>query len=201
MPTAATTMVTSTPPHCEVETRDSPMAGKPSSSNDRRKRHHDEEVERAEVAPRRVEPRHPADAEGEQREEHIDPPALFDRIEAVGEEIDAVDDEGPAGADLRAIRPRQAVGPARAVPHRVDDQELRERRHDPDDQQGADQGQHDVERAGEQVIPEPSRPRRTAPAAAAWPGSAWCGRRLWQRSPSSAPPRRRCGCRDSSAPT
>ena len=36
----------------------------------------DEEIDRAEVAPRRVEPQHPADADRQQREEDIDAPAL-----------------------------------------------------------------------------------------------------------------------------
>src|SRR5438445_101832 len=81
-------------------------------------------------------------------------PALIDRIKAVGEEIDPVEHEGPAGAYFRVVRPRQTVGAAGTVPHRVDQEELDQRRRDPDDQQDANDGQRDVQRTGQQVLPE-----------------------------------------------
>ena len=104
MPTAATTMVTSMPPHCVVDDLRQAERRQAEQQDERSDRHDDEEIDHAEIAARRVEPGHPADAERQQREEHVDPPALLDRIEAVGEEVEPLDHEGPAGADLGLLR-------------------------------------------------------------------------------------------------
>ena len=83
-------------------------------------RHDDEEIERAEIAPRRLEPEQPDDADRQHREEDVDAPALRDRIGAVDEIGEAVAHERPAGADLRPLRGRQAGLAVGAGPHRIE---------------------------------------------------------------------------------
>ena len=63
---------------------------------------------------------------------------------------------GQQAPDLRPLRGRQAGLAIGAAPHRVGEHELDERRHDPQDQQRAEEGERDVGRAGEQVRPHPA---------------------------------------------
>ena len=100
MPTHDTTIVTRTPPHSDVSTRRSPIGVQAVEQHVGDDRHDDEEIERAEIAPRRFEPQQPEDADREHREEDIDAPALRDRVRAVDEVGEAVAHERPAGADL-----------------------------------------------------------------------------------------------------
>ena len=49
-----------------------------------------EEIDRSEIAARRLQPQQPDDADGQQSEEDVDPPALGDRVGAVDEVVDLV---------------------------------------------------------------------------------------------------------------
>ena len=94
--------------------------------DERADRQHDEEIERAEIAPRRFEPQQPDDADRQHREEDIDAPALGDRIGAVDEIRQPLPDERPAGADLAMLDDFAAGIAVGAGPDRVDEQKLDE---------------------------------------------------------------------------
>ncbi len=114
-------------------------------------------------------------AEDQQDERRVDPPALIDRVEAVHELAEARLDEHPARAAPDAVFPRAAreVG--------IDERPLDERRDGLPQQPAAEQRQDRVERRGEQVLAEPAeRPdlaarRGQAGAAFGRPGSCDLG--------------------------
>src|SRR3954447_6573421 len=97
--------------------------------------HDDKEIERADIAPRRLEPKHPEDANRKHCEEHIHAPALRDRIGAVDEVGETVAHEGPAGADFRPFSRRHAGFAIGAAPHRVNEYEVDDRWYQPEDEQ------------------------------------------------------------------
>src|SRR5204863_291318 len=62
-----------------------------------------EEIKRADVTPRRLEPEQPENANCQHNEENIDPPTLRNRIGGVDEIGEPIAHEGPAGPDSRRI--------------------------------------------------------------------------------------------------
>ena len=168
MPTEATTMVTSTPPHKTVSTGGSPIAAQPVQQDERRDGQHHEEINGADIAPRRVEPQQPDNADRQHREENIDSPALGDRIGAVDEIRQPLPHERPAGADFAMLHGFEAGVAVGAAPHRVDQQKLDQLRDDPGKQQRDDDRERDVERRRQQVRAQPAeRAAPSRPAAAA----------------------------------
>ncbi|CAM5215013.1 hypothetical protein BTHI11S_04686 [Bosea thiooxidans] len=119
------------------------------------RRQDDEEEEHADLLQRRLVPEQPDHAQRKHREDDVDPPALADRIGAVDEVLEAIGDIGPAGAD----RPADLVGEAGvamlAGPDRIEEVEPDQARYRIHHQIEAEQGQDRVERAGEQVGPDP----------------------------------------------
>ena len=93
---------------------------RPREEQEREEREDDEEVEGAEVPPRSTKPEQPHDADREEDEEDVDPPALRCRIGAVGEVVQLVAHEGPARAhaDARPYPHGRRPGRPRSRPRR-----------------------------------------------------------------------------------
>ena len=182
MPMVATTTVTRMPPHSDGRHDDQPDQRRAVQQHVGQDRQHDEKIDRAEVAARRRQPQQPYEAEHQSHKEHIDAPALAERIEAIDEIGEPDPDEGPARARIRPRR-RSETGLAdrrRTIPRRS---ERNARAAAPPRRSAATQ------RASARYWPDEktdwrasSRTRRPAPTAAAAarpaPGAGMSGRRL-----------------------
>ena len=169
METAAAATPMTAPSHEVVSTPARSIGLEPAEQDVRRDRQGDEEIDRGEVAARRIEPREPHDAGGKQREENVDPPTLRQRIGAVDEIGKALVHEGPAGAygSGRSGVARQA---SRSAP--VQTASIRRNLMTGGTSQAISRqltsGQRDVEGARKQIGAEPAdRPARYTRAAAA----------------------------------
>ena len=147
----------------------------PSRQQDvRHDRQHDEEINGAKVAARRLQPQQPDHPDSQHEKEHIDAPALRNGVRAVDEIRQSLPDERPAGADLAMLDGPEAGVAIAPAPHRVDHQKPDDFRDRPGEQQHDQHRQRDIEWRGQQIGAQPAnraghrrrrRPRRNRRAA------------------------------------